>query len=166
MTLDELLKNGLLEKVEVYPAPENIMDNGNRRYLNVFGKEMAPLSPRRMSGCDCAGNSICVVEAMNEKGEDDWYIVPGFAYNPEESHPLVHVWVRKGTLHFDPTWSLPCFHWDFKKLIHYQLAHPLNDEPIDSDNCACTRVVRWGNRMLTELKMLAEEWNFRLAGQL
>lgn len=81
---------------------------------------------------DCICNSLCVVDAMCEKGEDDWHIVPGFAFNPEEREPIAHVWVRKGSWHYDPTWSLPCFNWKFKDLQHYQLAQRLNAETMET----------------------------------
>ena len=70
----------------------------------------------------CAGNSVCVVKGLEERGESDWQVVGGFAFfyqTPEINDDVLvysppihvehglrcHVWVKNGDTHFDPTWS-------------------------------------------------------------
>jgi len=76
MTIDELSKKGLLKKVDVKRPSEDVIEVGNLKSKVKFQNPMC--------GFTCAGNSQCVVEAMIEKGEKDWYIVPGFAFDFEK----------------------------------------------------------------------------------
>jgi len=99
---------------------------------------------------------------MREQGENDWHIVPGFAFNPECKKPLRHVWVRKGYGHYDPTWIL---WWNPINLAYYQVLHPLEDEPRGSEIDNRERIVKWGNETLGKLWALAEDWKLKLAGQ-
>lgn len=70
-----------------------------------------------MNASTCEANSRWIVEGMSARGESDWHIVGGFAFplfpkwvrgtedDPPDNRPRIHVWVRRGDVHFDPTWA-------------------------------------------------------------
>jgi hypothetical protein len=60
-----------------------------------------------MTAWFCYENAPALVEAMREAAESDWHIVYGVGIGYDPVAPHAHVWVRKGTRHFDPTWGQP-----------------------------------------------------------
>ena len=104
MTIEELVEEKSLEKVKVQRPLTDVIEAGNKKFIEVFKNFILPIFPQRMRGANCQSNSICVVEAMREKGEDDWHVVPGFAFKTETERPVIHVWVRKKKKHYDPSW--------------------------------------------------------------
>ena len=132
MTIDELVTEGVLEKVDVGRLVGEVKAAGDQKSRCVFGN--------RMSGNTCAGNSLCVAEAMADQGEDDWQVVLGYAVNGDGEGPISHVWVRKGHQHYDPTWPI----WDTwrEDLPYYQLLQDLDIQPhLDSDIRKAERVL-------------------------
>jgi hypothetical protein len=113
---------------------------------------------------NCANVSACAVEAMQELGENDWIIVPGFTINPScKNKPVNHVWVRKESLHFDPFWPPKGESWEIEKLPYYRVIKPLNalQKKFTSHN-----EIKWGDDILRELSALASKWNLSLANHL
>jgi hypothetical protein len=154
MTINELVKKGLLKEVEVQRPSDAVVEAGNQISAVVF----------KNLGLNCADNSTCVVEAMREQGENDWHIVPGFAFNIEGEGPIAHVWVRKGLLHYDPTWILR--NWNPEDLAYYQVLQSLGVVPREWEKDALQRIIKCGNDILRGLKDLAAEWELKLSGQL
>jgi len=115
MDINELIKRRLLKEVKVKRPSDGVVAAGNRESIMIFQNPM--------SGLCCAGNSQCIVEAMKAKDERNWHIVQGFAIPKGESKPQAHVWVRKGSHHYDPTWTR--FTWWSENLKYYRLTRPL-----------------------------------------
>lgn len=153
VTIDELVKKELLNKVKVQRPADVVIEAGNQKSMAVFNDIMRGL--RR-----CASNSICVVEAMREKGEDDWFIVGGFAFEPEIKNHVAHVWVRKGPLHYDPTWIR--WDWNPEDLAYYQVLQPLKAGPRELKNDILRRFLQWEKGILAELKNLSSGWELKL----
>lgn len=192
MTIKELEEKGSIIRVNVHRLPDPVKEYGDKRYDTIINKPLCNL--KGMIGNDCSRNSICVVEAMHENGEDDWYVVPGFAFTPESGqYPLAHVWVRKGDMHYDPTWSLPLRkfnNWVIENLEYYQLLEPIDftcgkseEEDLQETNEYSNemyyhsknkneseesddahRITEQGDKIKTTLENIAEEWNLQLNG--
>lgn len=146
-----------LKKVKVRKPPNEIIEAGNKKIDDIFN----PVFPG-MKARHCQTNSICIVEAMAEKGQKDWHIVPGFAYRPQQQGPIIHVWVRKGSKHYDPTWSLKCFDWEVEDLAYFQLLKKLDTQPKESNGTTIDRVSDWGKEILNELNEFAIRYNIAL----
>ena len=140
MDIDELIKQEFLKKVEVHRPSDSVVEAGNQKSSILFQNPM--------SGLCCAGNSQSIVEAMKEKNENNWHIVQGFAIPEAESKPQAHIWVRKGSRHYDPTSTR--FSWWSQDLKYYRLTRPL---AFASERIALNR-----------LKELAKEWELDLLG--
>ena len=95
MDINKLIKQKLIKEVKVQRPSDAVVEAGNRKSSILFQNPM--------SGFCCAGNSQSIVEAMKAKNESNWHIVQGFAIPKGESKLQVHVWVRKGSRHYDPT---------------------------------------------------------------
>ena len=80
MAIKELVKKRLLKKVKVQRPPDAVMA--------ATEQKSATVSRELNLNLNCADISICSVEAMRELGENDWHIVPGFAFNPECKNPI------------------------------------------------------------------------------
>ncbi|MCD4784885.1 MAG: hypothetical protein K8T10_13805 [Candidatus Eremiobacteraeota bacterium] len=163
VTIDELVEKGFLRQVKVLKAPEFVMDYGKKQYPTLFKKQC--FSQEGLPAFHCQDNSICVVKAMREKGEDDWHIVPGFAWNPNLNGPTPHLWVRKGKLHYDPTWSLQFFNFEFKNLEHYQLIQYLDTLPKEPEENNPDEINVWGKTTLKRLEDLAAQWGLYIHNQ-
>ena len=142
MDINELIKRKLLKEVKEVKRPSDaVVEEGNRKSTILFQNPM--------SGFCCAGNSQSIVEAMKAKNEINWHIVQGFAIPKGESKPQPHVWVRKGSRHYDPTWTR--FRWWSEDLKYYRLTRPLGFGPSE-------RIT------LDRLKDLATKWKLDLLG--
>ena len=113
-TIESCVKDGLLEQVSVSVPSDEVFTIGDERTQQEGGQ--------CMTFGTCAGNSVCVVKGMEERGESGWEVVGGFAFFcqtpetsdnvPADSPPIpvehglrCHVWVKRDDTHFDPTWS-------------------------------------------------------------
>src|SRR5437870_13800045 len=96
-SIEDCVRSGRLIPVSVGIPPTSVFAIGDARSAEVYKNPMNCYS--------CEDNSRCVVEGMNALGASDWVVVGGFAFGPIPDFPTVHVWVRKGSTHFDPTWS-------------------------------------------------------------
>ena len=83
MIIEELVGKGVLKGVHVKKLCDDVMDAGNKRFVSGFNIPESGGGPQRMRLGYCQDNSICVVDAMRDKCEDDWYIVPGFTFHTE-----------------------------------------------------------------------------------
>lgn len=149
--IEELENKGLLEKVEVQSPPDDVKETGNQK--------SAAISETLNLILNCADKSICFVKAMREKGENDWYFVPGFAFNSECKNPFRHVWIGNGVRYYDPTWYT---RWNPEDLIYYQLLQPFEGGIWESEK----DIINQGNDILHELNKFAEKWGLTLAGRL
>lgn len=140
MDISELINQKLIKAVRVHRPSDAVVTAGNRK------SEILYQNP--MSGRCCAGNSHSVIEAMKERNEKNWHFVLGFAIPKGKSKPLAHVWVRKGSHHYDPTWTI--WPWWSKNLKYYRLTRPFDF--INERNT------------LNKLKDLAEKWQLDLGG--
>ena len=141
MDISELINQKLIKKVKVQRPSDVVVAAGNRKSKILY--------QNCMSGFCCAGNSHSVIEAMKERNESNWHIVLGFAIPKGEIKPQAHVWVRKGSRHYDPTWTLVDGWWA-EDLKYYRL----------------TRSFYFTNERdtLNKLKDLAEKWQLDLLG--
>jgi len=156
MTIDELLKKGLLKEVKVQRPPDGVIEAGNQKSEAVIGHGI-------IKG-KCHFNSICVIGAMREKGENDWDIVPGFAFNPKDKKPLLHVWVKKESRHYDPSWI--CYNWNPEDLDYYQMIQPLEANPSESIGDTRQRYLEWERAIHAEIMAFASHWDLKLLGYL
>ena len=164
--IEDCVKDGLLEQVSVRVPSDEVFTVGDKRTEQEGGK--------RMTFGTCTGNSVCVVKGMEDKGESDWQVVGGFAFfcqspelgdnGPVDSPPIVvkhglrlHVWVKKGDTHFDPTWSR---HGNDRQDISPNSYFALTDQnevtrlaQVDSGLLEVERGI------LYHLEGLAEEWD-------
>lgn len=140
MDISELINNKLIKEVKVHRPSDAVVAAGNRKSRLLY--------QNRMSGFFCAGNSHSVIEAMKEGNERNWHFVLGFAIPKGEIKPQVHIWVRKGSRHYDPTWTI--WPWWWKDLKYYRLTLPF----------AFTNE----KDTLNKLKDLAEKWQLNLIG--
>jgi hypothetical protein len=162
MTIKELVKKGLLKEVDVQKPPDDVIDAGNERFVAELNIPESGGGPRRMRVGVCQSNSICIVEEMRARGEDDWYIVPGFAFNPEKQDPIIHVWVRKGLLHYDPTWSLDLCNYNLEDCRYFQLVQPLETSQKKPETA--TQSIRTaGKAILKEVEDFASKWGLKVA---
>ena len=166
-TIEDCVKNGLLEQVSVSVPSDEVFIIGDERTQQEGGQGM--------TFGTCAGNSVCVVKGMEDKGESGWEVVGGFAFfrqTPEKirddkdpaglppthvEHGLGrHVWVKKGERHFDPTWSR---YYDARQDISPNRYCALTDQRmmrrIMRADGALYEVER---AMLSHLEGLAERW--------
>jgi hypothetical protein len=141
MDINDLIKQKLIKRIKVQRPSDAVVEAGNQRSSILFKNPM--------SGNCCAGNSQSIVEAMKAKNESNWNVVQGFGIPNGESKPRVHVWVRKGSRHYDPTWTR--FKWWLEDLKYYRLTRPLAFGPTERDT-------------LNRLKDLAEKWKLDLLG--
>lgn len=109
-TIEECVKNGLLEEVKMHVPSAAVFAIGDRAKQAAMGRELHPWT--------CEPNSIHLVKGMLDAGESDWEVVGGFAFFCQAlqtgegnliedlEHGLRrHVWAKKSGMHFDPTWS-------------------------------------------------------------
>jgi len=160
MDIKELVINGLLKEVDVQKPPDDVINAGNTRFVVELTPENGP---QRMRAGYCQSNSICVVAEMRDKGEDDWGIVPGFAYNTEKEDLIVHVWVKKGSLHYDPTWSLDCFNYNPEDCTYYQVVQNIETTQWKQEKLTRIGIVQWGKDILNEINVLASKWKLKFA---
>jgi hypothetical protein len=139
MDIKELIKRRLLKAVKGKRPSDAVVEAGNR--------ESSILFQNPMSGFCCAGNSQSVVEAMKAKNKSNWHVVQGFAIPKGESKPQAHVWVRKGSRHYDPTWTR--FRWWSEDLKYYRVTRSLGFGPTE-------RIT------IDRLKDLARKWKLDL----
>jgi hypothetical protein len=135
------------------------MEVGNKRFIEELTPE---LGPQIMSAGYCQSNSICVVAEMRDKGEDDWDIVSGFAFNTEKEDPIIHVWVKKGSLHYDPTWSLDYFGYAPEDCTYYQVFQNIESTRWEQEKLTRIGIVQWGKDILNEIKVLAAKWKLKI----
>jgi len=143
-----------LRKVQVSKPPDKIIEAGNNKLNCIFN----PLFPG-MKSRHCQTNSICVVEAMIEKGQKDWHVVPGYAYGPQQERPFIHVWIRNGPKHYDPTWSLKSIDWNVEDLVYFQLVRGARTQPAESKRTNRDRILDWGEEICKGLKKFAKNKN-------
>jgi hypothetical protein len=156
MTIKELVEKGLVKEVKVQRPPGAV--------IAATEKKSATIRRELNLELNCADISVCALEAMRESGETDWHIVPGFAFNPGCKDPHRHVWVRKGLLHYDPTWSRPRFCWNIEELMYYKVVKSLKSSQKEIETDSQPRIIGWSNSILRELMDLAAEWKLQLAG--
>ena len=168
-TIEDCVKDGLLEQVSGGVPSSEVFTIGDERTQQEGGKCMTFYT--------CAGNSVCVVKGMEDKGESGWGVVGGFAFfcqipkindnNPVDSPPIPvehglrwHVWVKKGDIHFDPTWSR---FGDSKQDIAPNRYFALTDQHV------MTRLMRADGRLSEVeggirdyLENLAEKWSLMI----
>jgi len=157
MPISTFSKIKSVQKVNVSKPPNEIIMAGNRKVAEIFDT----IFPVMKDG-QCQTNSICIVEAMFEKGRYDWHIVPGFGFNPHYQRFVRHVWVRNGSNHYDPTWSLKSLKWNVEKLTYFQAIHNFTTQPVESKNDTQSRILDWGNEILNELNRFAISNNINL----
>lgn len=168
-TIEERVKDGLLEQVSVSMPSDEVFTIGDERKQQEGGKRMT----FGLRG-QCASNSVCVVKGMGDKGESGWEVVGGFALfrqTPEISDDtdpvgippipiehglLCHVWIKKGDTHFDPTWSR---YYDAMQDISPNRYFALTDQRMM--RCIMLTggdLLEVERAMLSYLKGLAEKW--------
>ena len=157
MTMQKLSMIKALRKVKVSKPPDEIIEAGNRKIDDIFH----PVFPG-MKAKHCQTNSICIVEAMLEKGQKDWHVVSGFAYRPQMQGPIVHVWVRNASKHYDPTWSLKVFGWNVQDLTYFEFLQALTTHRKTSNTTDVNRLSHSGEEILDELKEFAIHENIIL----
>lgn len=155
MTIDEFVKKGYVEEVKVLRATRNILELGKKQYPRIFKKKCS--TDDGLPAWFCQDNSMCVVKAMQEIGEFDWHVVPGFAKNPKLKEPTAHFWVRNGETHYDPTWSLNFCDFNFQDLQHYQLIKDVDLLPAIPEGDNTGEIIEWGNNSLTKLNDIAKK---------
>lgn len=165
MTIEELVKKGVLKAIHVKKLYDDVMDAGNKRFISEFNIPKSGGGPQRMRFGYCQDNSICVVDAMRDKGEYDWHIVPGFAFNTEVKDPIIHVWVRNRSRHYDPTWSLDLdlSKYNPEDCRYFQVVQSLVtcQWKLGADNQG--KIAVWGKSILVELEDLASQWGLKVA---
>ncbi len=107
VTTHDLERMGKLKRVHAKDISAEIRALGDAKKKTQDGQ--------RMAGFQCELNARALIEAMTEKGENDWHIVFGVAHGDDPLGPVAHVWTRKGDEHFDPTWSIfgPVDRWQY-----------------------------------------------------
>ena len=164
-TIEDCVKNGLLEQVSVGVPSDEVFTIGDERTQQEGGQ--------CMTFGTCGGNSVCVVKGMEERGESGWEVVGGFAFfcqtpetsdnAPADSPPIPvehglrwHVWVKKGERHFDPTWSrFGDYRQDISPNRYFALTDQRMMRCIMRADGALYEVER---AMLSHLEGLAERW--------
>ena len=156
MSIDEFVKKGYVEEVKVLRATRDIIELGKKQYPRIFKKKCS--TDDGLPSWFCQDNSMCVVKAMHEIGEFDWHVVPGFARNPRLEEPTAHFWVRKGEIHYDPTWSLNFCDFNFQDVQHYRLIKDVDSLPAIPEGNDTKKVVKWGDDSLNKLNDLERKW--------
>ena len=148
LSVEDYVESGRLIQVSVKIPPPGIFEVGDAWGEKTYGGSMCAFT--------CEANSRWIVEGMNARGELDWHIVGGFAFpvfpkwalgpedDPSDNRPRIHVWVRRGDVHFDPTWSRSVGKiLDISQNRYFALA---NNIPLEDNG-------------LEHLKRLADGWN-------
>ncbi len=155
MSINSLLKLKLLKKVEVDKPSTKIIEAGNAIIIKHFDPIFSPMKAKH-----CQTNSICIVEAMIKRGENNWHIVPGLGFEPVKRELVAHVWVRHGDHHYDPTWSLGIFKSNVKELTHYQILQNFKTQP--DKNITADEIDEWGRNTLSEIEKFAYDNNLKI----
>ena len=110
LSVEDCVDSGRLIQVSVRIPPPEVFEVGDAWGEKTYGGSMCAFT--------CEANSRWIVGGMNARGELDWHVVGGLAFpifpewlrdstEPPDNRPRIHVWVRRGAIYFDPTWSHP-----------------------------------------------------------
>jgi hypothetical protein len=125
----DIEKLDFVRRVRVKAPPQHVMDAGHAKSTLLFAKPLC--------GFTCFDNSILVEAAMQERGDTDWHVVPGYAFGFRQRRPTAHFWVRQGSAHFDPSWVL--LSWKPERHWYCELVEPISISRSSNDNLSLLR---------------------------
>lgn len=108
----------------------------------------------------CAQNAFYMIQGMIRHRQLDWKIVAGFGLVPPHIHPnpVWHLWVRRGSQHFDPSWPIwKDYWWDPSVVDYYALRENISlPQSVSSHD--------FHRDIKMQLESQAESWKLVLSG--